>query len=86
MQDTYKKIHKFVESMAKKKLRSTDRLYTTKLINSMGIIDLVVAIENEFAIKINANDITEENFDSIAQISHYVSKAMHLRKQSNDYY
>ncbi|MGH2691668.1 MAG: acyl carrier protein [Actinomycetota bacterium] len=44
-------------------------------VDSLGLMQLVAFLEEEFDIEIDDGDITEENFRTIADIGHYVEQA-----------
>jgi acyl carrier protein len=43
-------------------------LFTSNLIDSFSLIDLIVFVETEMGTKIDPDDVRIENFDSVAQI------------------
>jgi len=49
-------------------------LLTTGLLNSMALIRLVAAIENNYNIKIPPTDLVIENFINIQAMESYISK------------
>lgn len=44
------------------------------IVDSLGMMKLVVFLEKEFQVKIAPEDMTVENFDTIHHISEYLSK------------
>lgn len=50
-----------------------DSLIDNRIIDSLGILELVTFIEEAFAISINDDDIVPENFDSINKLAEYIS-------------
>lgn len=42
------------------------------LIDSMGVIELITFVEDEFGIKIGDDDVTEENLGTIAALTRYI--------------
>ncbi|WP_149277113.1 acyl carrier protein [Pareuzebyella sediminis] len=44
------------------------------IVDSLGMMKLVVFLEKEFQVKIAPEDMTVENFDTINHISEYLSK------------
>jgi acyl carrier protein len=44
------------------------------IVDSLGMMKLVVFLENEFQVTINPEDMTVENFNSVRSISTYLSK------------
>lgn len=49
-----------------------DALVSSNLLDSITVVDLGVAIEDEYGIKIPFTEITEENFDSVERIMAYL--------------
>jgi acyl carrier protein len=58
-------------------LADDDLLLERRIIDSMGMVELVTFLQDEFRIDIDEADITEENLGSLARIERYVrSKTM----------
>lgn len=51
-----------------------DDLLTTGLVDSLGVMRLVGFIQDEFAIEVPPEDVTIENFLSLATISSYIAR------------
>jgi len=49
-------------------------LFRSGILDSMGVMELIEFIEEEFGVSIGEDDITEENLGSIAAIGDYVSR------------
>ncbi len=50
------------------------------IIDSLGIMELITFLEETYHVKINDDELTPENLDSLNQISRFISYKM---KQSN---
>ena len=50
-----------------------DDLLSTELVDSLGVMRIVVFIEDTFGVKVMPADVTIENFISISTISVYVA-------------
>lgn len=50
----------------------TDSLLMLGIIDSMGVAELVAFIEDEFAVELDDDDITEENLGSVEGIAGFV--------------
>jgi len=48
-------------------------LITSEIIDSTGVVELVVYLEESHGIRVDDDDITPENFDSIAGLVNFVS-------------
>jgi acyl carrier protein len=44
------------------------------IVDSQGVMDLVLYIEEKFGVKVEDNEITPENFDSVARLADYVRR------------
>jgi acyl carrier protein len=47
-----------------------------ELVDSTGVIELVSFVEESFGIKVQDNEITRENFDSVARLAHFVESKL----------
>jgi len=64
-----------IEELSFTEISKDDLLWTDKILDSIIIVELAVAIEIQFGIKIPNGDIIVENFDSIDLIAEYIIKA-----------
>lgn len=46
------------------------------IIDSVGVMDLVLFVEQEFSIKVEDKEVTRENFDSISSLSRYIASKL----------
>lgn len=60
------------ESRKLSDLTESTTLFSDGTIDSVGMIDLIVFIEQEAGIQVGQADVTLENFDSIERILSYV--------------
>lgn len=54
-------------------LNDTDSLLERGIIDSMGVMELVTFIDSEFGVVAGDEEITEDNFGSLAAIARYVA-------------
>jgi acyl carrier protein len=54
-------------------LSDDDPLLARGIIDSMGVMELIVFLEEEFGVAVGDADITEENLGSLAAIARYVA-------------
>jgi acyl carrier protein len=47
------------------------------IIDSLGVMELVVFVEQEFSIVVLDLEITPENFDSVNKLAEYINKKIH---------
>lgn len=64
-----------IEELSFTAVSKSDHLWTDKILDSITIVELVVAIEIQFGVKVPNVDIIVENFDSIDLITEYIVKA-----------
>jgi acyl carrier protein len=53
-----------------------DSLLEKGIIDSMGVMEMVVFVEQEFGVSVPDRDITPENFDSVNKLAHYINTKM----------
>ena len=53
-------------------LTDTDALLERGIIDSMGVVELISFIQDAFGIRIGDDEITEENFGTLARIASFV--------------
>ena len=51
-----------------------DSLLEAGIIDSMSMIDLISFLENEYSLKVDEDDMTPENFDSLNSIVEFISQ------------
>lgn len=49
-------------------------LFSTRIVNSRNLIQLVRFLEEEYELRVDPMDLTIENFDSIERIINYVTR------------
>jgi acyl carrier protein len=57
----------------KQRLKDTDALLETGILDSLGVLDLVNFIEQKFAIGMSDEDLVPENFQTIERIAAFVA-------------
>jgi acyl carrier protein len=60
------------------KLTLESPLFTSSLLDSLSLVDLIVFVESQIGTRIDPDDIAIENFDSISQILHFA----HAKRQA----
>ena len=63
-----------IRSISFVQLGFDDSIIESQLLDSIGLIDLVLFIEQEVGVKISTNDINKENFDTVNKIADYLIK------------
>ena len=46
------------------------------IVDSLGVMELVSFVEDQYGLKVNDYEITPENFDSVNKLSNYVRQKM----------
>lgn len=68
----------FLYMRKNKELADGDSLLRTGVISSLGMMELVAWVEETFGLVVDPADITEQNFDSLANIARFVSEKRSL--------
>lgn len=58
----------------KEGLSNSDQLLSNGLLDSLGVLDVVSLLEENFAVSIDDEELVPEHFDSIESISIFISK------------
>ena len=58
----------------KRNLGPSDNLLESGVIDSMGVLELVGFIEQEFSILVSDDDLTPENFQNVDSIARFVER------------
>ncbi len=77
--DYIEKIQQYLEakfSLKKRGIQLTENslLLEEKIIDSMGIMELLLFVEDTFNIEVPEDDISPENFGTIKKLANYVMK------------
>lgn len=54
-------------------------LLETNTVDSVGILEIVSFIENRFNLRVEDEELTAENLDSIAKIANFVERKLNLQ-------
>jgi len=57
-------------------VQDDENLFSSSVIDSFGLIDLVVYIEKEFSIDIDFEDLNEDNFSTINSITSFIENSV----------
>jgi methoxymalonate biosynthesis acyl carrier protein len=78
MQDDTKLIEFIKKDLARGKvtgsLGSSDDLIESEILDSLGIMKLILFLENNYSVKISDDDLTLENFSSIVSINSLIER------------
>ena len=65
----------------KRQLTNDASLLETGIVDSIGILEIVTFLEQEFAVRIEDEDLVPENFGTIASISSFVARKLDSRQK-----
>lgn len=68
----YMRLRSFISGRVPYKLADHDSLIETGAFDSLGILELVAFIENEFGVRFEDEDVSSENFASIQTVAGFV--------------
>ena len=61
-----------IEEIAFSTVDKDEALWSSKILDSITVIELAVEIENKFNIKIPVEDIIEDNFQTVSNMMNYI--------------
>lgn len=67
-------IHQTFPIARAKKVGLTDQLFDLGVLDSMGILDVLVFVQKEFGIVVDTSDLVLDNFGTIASMARFVSE------------
>ena len=56
----------------RRELSDTDPLLESGIIDSLGVLDVVAFVESEFNLRVDDDDLTPENFQTVDRMTAYV--------------
>ena len=69
-----------VKESEHKNLADSDNLIMEGIIDSLGLMKLITYLEEKFLIKLDDEDLTPDNFESIEIISSFIGKLIEVEK------
>ena len=66
----------------KQKVANDDNLLESGIIDSLGVLDLVAFLQQEFAVAVADEDLTPENFQNIECMARFVERSVELQPGS----
>jgi acyl carrier protein len=66
----------------KRKVADSDNLLESGIIDSLGVLDLVAFLQQEFAVAVADEDLTPENFQNIECMVRFVERSLELQPGS----
>jgi acyl carrier protein len=62
------------------KYEDDDSFLEEGIVDSLGIMELVLFIEETFGLSIDDRDLTPDNFDSVNKMAHYIQNRLSAEK------
>jgi len=68
----------------KRQLNDDASLLETGIVDSIGILEIVAFLEQEFAVRVDDDDLIPENFGTMANIASFVTRKLDSRQKEKD--
>ena len=69
-------IKDIIKEITDKEFEEDEPLLMTHCVDSMDVVEIVVAMEKQFNIEIEGEEVTFDNFDSIKKMSKYIQRKL----------
>lgn len=79
-ENTEAKVKAIVSKLSSEDVAVDSNLVENGYVDSLGIIELVAAVEQKFEVQVPYSDVTMKNFGSIKEISSYLEKVKNERR------
>ncbi|MFZ0708060.1 MAG: acyl carrier protein [Candidatus Korobacteraceae bacterium] len=66
----------------RRKLTDDDNLLTSGVIDSLGVLEIVTLLQQEYSLEVNDEELTPENFESVRSIAQFVNQRLQSRQMS----
>jgi acyl carrier protein len=63
-------------------VKETDKWLETGMLDSLGILDLVHFLEEDFSIRVSDEELLPENFQSLSSVTEFVKSKLNLETAS----
>jgi acyl carrier protein len=73
-------VQKFPRSK-KRNITDQDNLLESGIIDSLGVLEIVTFLQEEFSLAVEDDELTPENFQSIASIAQFVEQRLRLQPE-----
>ncbi len=77
---TREKVREFLfekfPACGKNELKDNESLIETGIVDSMGMLELVVFVESDFGVEVDEMDLVPENFESVEALSKFVESKL----------
>lgn len=65
----------------RRNITDDDNLLETGVIDSLGVLEIVTFLNEEFALEVEDDELTPENFQSISSIAAFVGQRIRLQSE-----
>jgi D-alanine--poly(phosphoribitol) ligase subunit 2 len=65
-----------IQEIAFSKVEADEFLWSTKILDSITLVELIVEIETEYSIKVPFNEIIEDNFETVSRMIKYINSKL----------
>jgi len=62
---------------------NADSFLQKGVIDSLGVVELVTFVSQEFGVQVNPSEVTPENFDSVDQLAGYIHRKLAQERGGN---
>ena len=76
-------VSNLMKKQENKNITDSDNIIEEGIIDSLGLMKLINYIEDNFSLKIDDEDLTPDNFESIDIISSFIEKMLKSQKQKS---
>lgn len=66
----------------KRRVADGDNLLESGIVDSLGVLELVTFMQQEFSVTVNDEDLTPENFQNIECMARFVERSLELQPGS----
>lgn len=67
-------LENFLFTSDEKKLKNTDSFLEEGIVDSTGILELLMFVEETFGVKVEDEEVLPDNFDSVDQLARYIGR------------
>ncbi len=66
----------------RRNLTDDDNLLSSGVMDSLGVLEIVTLLQQDYSLEITDDELTPENFESIRSIAQFVSQRLRPRQES----
>ncbi len=65
----------------RRNISDADNLLETGVIDSLGVLEIVTFLQEQFSLQVEDDELTPENFQSISSIAEFVGQRLRLQQE-----